>query len=128
MASYSGLFDGVHGSAHALLTNKTGNAETMIARLFSKKSGQRAVLRELMVTLTGATAGSTAAVTNKRVQAAADVDNNVQGGARVIETDTLVNRVTTSADATRILGALQLSSQPTYPVDASGNGGGGKLS
>lgn len=127
MAAYSGLFDGEGGSPHALLTNKTGNAETMVARLLANRGYGRASLRELMLTLNGAAAGSTALVNRKRVQATANLSQNVQGGLRTIETIDVINRVTTAADKTNIDGALALSSQPTYATDLSGNGGGGKL-
>lgn len=128
MPAYSGLFDGHHGTPHALLTNKTGNAETMLARLFAGRGYDRAKLRELMIELTGAAAGQAALVQRKRVQAEANLSQNVQGGLRTIETFDVVNRVTASADETNIEAALALSSQPSsYPADASGNGGGGKL-
>ena len=128
MTSYSGLYNGRHGEAHSLLSTKTGNTETALARVFGKRPADRAVFRELMVTLIGAAAGGAASVNQLRVKSNADVNGNVQGGLRVIETKSLINRVTTAADVTNINNALQLSSQPTtYVDDLSGNGGGGKL-
>jgi len=127
VTSYSGLYNGRHGEAHSLLLTKTGNTETALARVFGKRPADRAVFRELMVTLIGAAAGGAASVNQPRVQSNADVNGNMQGGLRVIETKSLLNRVTTAADVTNIKNALQLSSQPTYATDLSGNGGGGKL-
>lgn len=126
--SYSGLFNGVHGDGHALLTNKIGNAQTMLARLFANRTYGRAAYAELMATLTGAAAGGAAAASHKRVQAAANLSANVQGGVRTIETFSAINRNTTAADESDIEAALALSSQPAaYIADASGNGGGGKV-
>lgn len=130
MTSYSGLYDGQHGEPHALLSStvKKGNAETQLARVLSRRNYGRGKLRELMLTLTGAAAGATAAQSHSRVQAAQNLSENVQGGARTIETFESVNRATTSADETAIEAALAQTSQPTtYVADASGNGGGGKL-
>lgn len=128
MPNYSGLFDGQHGTPHSLLSNKTGNAETQIARVVAKRGYGRAALRELMIELTGAAAGAAALVQRKRVLAEANLSENVQGGVRTIETKDIINRVTASADETNIEAALDLSSQPgTYVDDDGGNGGGGKL-
>lgn len=130
MPSYSGLYDGVHGSPHSLLadTVKIGNAQTQVARLLSKRPYGRATLRELMLTLNGAAAGSAAAASHKRVKWTPDQEGVTGGGAVQTETFTAVGRVTTSDDKTDIDRMLALSSQPTsYVADLSGVGGGGKL-
>jgi hypothetical protein len=128
MPSYSGLFDGVHGEAHSLLTNKTGNDLTMLARLFKGSKRQRDARAAVMTALLGASVGETASASVKQVDHTVDPVSPVNGGLRTINTVELVNRATTSADLTAIEGALELSSQPTtYATDLSGNGGGGKL-
>ena len=127
MTAFSGLWNNEFGEDHSLLTTRIGNSETQLAKLFSNRIYGRAKFRELMDTLTGATAGATASASHKRVAAVADVTANVQGGARTIETFEEVNRASTSADRTDIRDALALKSQPaTYVADKSGNGGGGK--
>lgn len=130
MPSYSGLFDGVHGEPHALLsdTTKIGNARTQVARLLAKRPYGRATLRELMLTLNGAVAGSTAAATHARVQHERDLEGPRPGGLIPIETYEAVNRATTADDKSDIDAMLSLSSQPTtYVEDVAGVGGGGKL-
>jgi hypothetical protein len=52
-------------------------------------------LREIVRTLDGAVAGTTATKTFARVEANVEL-----GGKRVVETETLVNRATTAADVT----------------------------
>lgn len=129
MAAWSGLWDHEFGSAHTLLSNRTGNAETALSRVFGKsKSYSRAVTRELLYELLGAAAGQTALTTHKRVQAVQDLSANVMGGVRPIETFTGINRATTSADRTALRAALELTAKPTsYATDRAGVGGGGKL-
>jgi hypothetical protein len=73
------------------------------------------VPRKLALVLNGTVAGSNATVTEGRVQASVGITAE-QGGKRVIETNTLINRVTTAADKTRIDNAITKSSRPgSYP-------------
>lgn len=128
--SYSGLWNNEYGEDHALLasTVKIGNAQTALGKLFANRLYGRAAVRELLHTLIGATAGGTAAMTHKRVRAERDLEANVLGGARTIETYTSINRATTAGDVTALKNAVELPSRVTsYPADAAGNGGGGKL-
>lgn len=128
MPSFSGLFDGVHGTPHALLgTRKIGNAETQLARLVAPRSYGRGVVRAVLTALTGAAVGGTASSSHKRLKAVADLDSNGLGGVREIEVFSGVNRATVAGDETKLDGAATLSAKPTYPHDASGNGGGAKL-
>ncbi len=128
MPSYSGLFDGHYGTPHALLTNKSGNAETQLARVASRRLYGRNSFRALLDALVGAAPGDTATATHKRVKAERNLSANVQGGVRTIETFTSVDRATDAADATRMTDAINQQTQPsTYAKDASGVGGGGKL-
>lgn len=87
---------------------------------------------------TDATAGGSAVViesnkgatTYKRVQESAVVGDPTAGGGLVpIETVTQIapDSAVTAADETLIDEITNDDVQPTYPVDASGNGGGGKL-
>lgn len=127
MPSYSGLWNNEYGENYALLTNRANNNRTTLARVFANRLYSRAVDRELLQALIGAAAGSNATSSHKRVKAVADTDDNVQGGVRTIETFEGVNRNTTAADVTYFNNALDQNPKPTYPGDASGNGGGGKL-
>ena len=129
MPSYSGLFNGVYGEDHELLSQSVakGNSQAALSKLFANRLYGRAATRELLITLIGAAAGGTAATSHKRVQANADQENNVQGGLRTIETFEAVNRVTTAADEAMFEAALEQSTKPTYVDDESGVGGGGKL-
>uniref|UniRef100_A0A6H1ZBP9 Uncharacterized protein n=1 Tax=viral metagenome TaxID=1070528 RepID=A0A6H1ZBP9_9ZZZZ len=130
MPSYSGLFDGVNGTPHSLLSDavKIGNAQTQIARVLAKRPYGRGVLRELMLTLNGAAAGEAALDTHKRVEWTPDQEGVTGGGLVAIETFTGITRVTTADDKTDIDRMLALSSKPTtYVADAAGVGGGGKL-
>lgn len=127
MPSYSGLFNGVYGINHSLLTTAKGNDATAIARQLSRKTYGRASLRALFLALTGAAAGGTATTSHKRVDAFDGLDGIQGGGKRDIETFTPINRATTAADETRVDAMLSQTSTPTYPVDKSGNGGGNKV-
>jgi hypothetical protein len=129
MPAYSGLYDGVYGSPHTLLADTVaiGSDYRKLGTMFGKRPYGRAVLRELIKTLTGAAAGSTATATHKRVQATVN-QAGVDGGSVVpIETVTSVNRATAAADTTRIDNALVIGTKPTYAADRSGVGGGAKL-
>jgi hypothetical protein len=129
MPSYSGLYNGVHGEDHELLSQSVakGNAQVALSRVFANRLYGRASTRALLKALIGAAAGGSASSTHQRVQANADQENNVQGGLRTIETFTAVNRVTTATDETMFENALDQSSKPTYVDDEAGVGGGGKL-
>lgn len=84
-----------------------------IARLFNQKMNQKD--RELIRTLLGAVAGTTATKQYKRV-----VHSQTElGGKRLTETVTLVNRATVAGDTTDLKAKLfAFSSRPTtYPKD-----------
>lgn len=131
---------------YELISGKAPN-RYHLARMFRRR-GLRETSEVLTTLLADATPASTASATVTRVQASADTSANVQGGVRTIETVNLVGnvldsdkddassgtaRAVTAADVTTIQGILeggseQLREPSTYPTDASGNGGGGKLS
>ena len=92
-------------------------------------------LRALLRTLDGNAVGGGGNVTNNktRVQAQAILGTYAQGGLVTIETvpalgATTAGRVTATADQTQLNGMIDEIVYPSsYPADASGNGGGGKL-
>lgn len=128
MPSWSGFWDNEGGAPYAPLgsvVNKE-DAYDKLAVMLANRTYSHAALRELMYSLIGGNVGDPASASHKRVTAVQDLTANMQGGARTIESYLDINRVTTSADITRIQAALRQSTKPTYPVDRSGNGGGGK--
>jgi hypothetical protein len=129
MASYSGLWNNEYGEAYSALGQDAniGNAHTAFSRLFAGRTYGRASLRAVLKSLVDGAVGDNATATHKRVKAERDLEANVQGGARTIETFTSINRNTTATDEAQLLRALELSPAPAYPVDRSGNGGGNKL-
>lgn len=85
--------------------------------------GQVAGVLQLLYTLLGAAPGTTATKTKKQVQHV----TGAPGGAVPVETVTLVNRATTAADLAAFQAMFTRQNGPaSYPVDLSGNGGGGK--
>lgn len=129
MPSYSGLWNNEYGEDHSLLgsTANIGNTRTALSRVFAGRLYGRGALREVLSTLVSGDVGDAAATGHKRVQAERNLEDNVQGGARTIETHYAVNRNTTAADVTELDAALNQSPAPNYVGDSAGNGGGGKL-
>ena len=95
-------------------------------------SGRRELRRIIltMLTATGAV-GTTATESFAQVDGPDALTNSAAlGGLRTINTVTTTNRVTTTADQTKLLTAFNngyLAAPTSYPTDLSGNGGGGKL-
>lgn len=87
--------------------------------------------RRLMRVLVNGAVGDTATETRSRVTAVSGLtDPNAYSGAVAIESQSIINRATTTADRDAILEVIDNTSAiapASYPVDASGNGGGGKL-
>lgn len=121
MPAWSGLWNNVHGQNYALITARS-NLMQRVAKLFAREGGRADA--ELLTTLNGAAAGGSASETRKRVTAVQSTEQMNLGGARVIETQTVVNRATTSADETNYDNILTPDYSPTYPVDRGGGGGG----
>ncbi len=123
--AFSGLFDTIQPTGHTLL--ETEPLEKRVSKLF-RHEGLRE-LKELMLTLNGVVDGSAALAQFSRIAP----DNTVGaapggGGQRTINTVDAVNRVTVTADETRIAAMLEEIFVPaSYPADPSGNGGGGQL-
>jgi hypothetical protein len=101
------------------------------ASIALSRSGFRAV-RELMVTLNGVAPGSAALDTYAQASASQQGPTVTgPGGVRTIDTITTVNRNTAASDVTtlnaRVVDGLFVQAPSSYPTDASGNGGGGKV-
>lgn len=100
----------------------TNTQRRRISQLLASK-GMRSV-RELAVTLDGVIPGSAALATNARVEA-----NSELGGKRVIESESLVNRVTVAGDVTEINTDLlnTLTGRTTFGANPVANGDGNPL-
>ena len=122
MPAWSGLWDGVHGAAHAV-TGSRPRLQRMISRLIEPhgNSGKRK-LQELWLTLNGAAVGQAASATHKQVAADYNVSSHlIRGGARTIETITDVSANTAAADKTDLDLTLDDAFAPSsYPADRSG--------
>lgn len=129
MTSYSGLWNNEYGENYSQLGDDAniGNGHTALARVFAGRTYGRAAIRALLSSLVDGAVGDNATATHKRVAAERDLEANVLGGKRTIETFTSINRNTTADDEDKLLDALDLTGAPTYPVDKAGNGGGSKL-
>lgn len=118
MASWSALFNGIHGEDYAIPFDYD-SVNRQISRTFYKtKTGNR-LYRELLLTLIGATAGSAAADSYVRPQAT-NVWSEL-GGQRVLETITVVNRNTTSADVTMLNALIAEVRQNSFVSDSGGS-------
>jgi hypothetical protein len=132
MPSYSGLWNGVYGVNYSALASNGNTFEqnnrlrNTITKLISKDRGTRklmALLRALNGVAPGGTATSQFKTISSDVQRGQPMTN---GGKRTIDTKLDMNRATTAADVTSINAMLDKLYYPTYPVDRSRNGGGGK--
>ena len=119
-----------------------------LMRLLRKK-GMREMGEIISTLLTDSTPATTASVTISELTAEANTTANVQGGARTVaakeqmgllynsdkdDASANTSRAVTAADVTALQtevipsGSRANRAPATYPADASGNGGGGKLS
>ena len=128
MTSYSGLWNNEYGEDYSLLgsNDRIGNTRTALARVFAQRLYSRAAVREVLSALIGSAPGDEATSGHKRVKAERNLEANVLGGKRTIETFIGVSRDTTADDVTELDAALNLSPAPNYVGDKSGNGGGTK--
>lgn len=136
VTGYSGFWlneGGLNGAAtpYAMLFHRA-STELRMATL-SSRPGFRA-MRELLETLIGANVGAAAADSYARVSAPDALASASQlGGLRTIETVTTVDRITATADKSYFVDNfikkrfIMNPAIASYPTDASGNGGGGKL-
>lgn len=117
-----GLFGDVAG-----LTSLTQIAGRSSARLNTAKAlGSQALypVRQILRTLDGAAAGSTATKTWPQI----DASTSELGGKRIVNTINLVNRATTAADVTETLAdLLSLSTRTTFGASPITNKDGSPL-
>lgn len=118
-AQVKGGFWAQYATSFSSISGK-GFARRMIAQLLGKK--QNMALREIMETLDGVAAGSTAQKTYTRVANSTEL-----GGVRTVETQTLVNRATVAGDVTIINADLLTLSTRTYDPTPVANGDGNPL-
>lgn len=127
MPAWSGLYNHIHGVQYTLLGAKT-NIQRRISRVFEKRGAR--VTGELALTLDGVAPGATAQVTYPRI---ANPDSNPLDeypyhGKRTIETVTMINRATTSADQAAIAAMIDDKFAPTsYPSSKDGRKPGGMV-
>jgi hypothetical protein len=120
MSGYSGFWN-ESGQPYSLLVNK--NPRRNAIRRTVNREGFR-VVTELFDTLIGAGVGGTASASHARVKHTTDA-RSVNVGA--VETVTDINRASTSADVTLLKEmTFGVVTAPSYPADASGNGGPAK--
>lgn len=84
-------------------------------KAFRRLAQRSPKIAELLDTLIGATAGATAAVSEKRVAAADEL-----GGARSVETRNIINRATTADDRAALRAMFATDSRIATPVNAAG--------
>ena len=121
--SWSGFWGDGAGSinSYSLLVNKMPRRNSI--RRVVNREGFRP-LTALFNSLIGATSGSgTGAITRKRISAPSNGAD--LGGARTVDTVSIINRNTTSADVTKLKEMVyNVKTRPTsYVRDLSGNGG-----
>lgn len=125
-ASLGRPFNGDTATYNAMLRYGRSSNERRASFALSRSGfrGMRRVLKELV----GVAPGATATDTYGRVSAPI---SEFLGGARAVDTITTVNAATTAAQVTYlnalVADGLFLQNPSSYPVDASGNGGGNKL-
>lgn len=123
MPAWSGLWNGVFNETHSLIGKP--NVGRRIGRAL--KGVTSAKYKELVLTLVNGAVGDTALATHTAITAQ-DVNNKASlGGVRAVETITDINRATVAADATTINNDIIKETSPTFPVEKSGNSGGGRL-
>lgn len=125
MPAWSGLWNQVYNEDYpGSAVRITPNARRRLRR--AEKGLGSLAQREILRALVGAAVGGTASKTHTRINAP-DLVNPSLGGVRVIDTITDINRATVAADQTNITLELANVHTPTFPVEKSGNSGGGKL-
>jgi hypothetical protein len=127
MASWSGFWNVVHGDGYALLSPPASRQRRAFRTAIGDAARQpyNRILRGLVVSGVGAILNPT----YTRVAAQPDKDGMaVGGGIRGTEIEqSLTNRQLVSGDITTITKDLDTKLSPSpWPVDKSGNGGGGQ--
>ena len=127
MPSWAGLWDNQHGQPYAL-TGEPGSAMRGIARLMAPEAlkGQSAI----GVALTGAAVGASVTATVAQVKPQQADSFNIGGLVPIVQTSQLppTKTVTATGDETTLDAQLNPTWAPNpYPVEKSGNSGGGIL-
>jgi hypothetical protein len=132
MPSWAGLWDNVFAQPYALL-NEPGSTARGVARLMAPQAS--VAFGNISKQLTGQAVGGPVSAGYTQVQSV-QTDGLNQGGQRPIASYSAVNRNTTITDELLIDQQLTPRFMPPmlqagietsgYPVDKSGNGGGGK--
>lgn len=130
MTTYSGLWNGVNNTPYSLQVNRSP-LNRQLGRMLRKSNRSLTRLREVLDTVSAAQSiNGGVAVSYPRVKAA-DVlgDPAAGGGLVVIESVTKVAaaQTTTASDVAKVDAITNFDTQPTYPVDLSGIGGGSKI-
>lgn len=140
MPTYSGLYnlhytDGQTAIGVGLPTARIVDSAELnhrfraaLGKMMRTRAGR--IYGRLLVELTGTAPGAAALTTHRRVAMGERLEPLQNGGVRVVETQNLLNRNTTAGDATNIDADALMAFGPaigSYPVDRSGNGGGGKV-
>ena len=147
MSNWSGFWgDGVSTTGSYEFLSKKSPNRYHLARLL-KTRGLRNHSEVIKTLLADSTPASTASVTIAQIDAVANTSGNVQGGVRTVTSREQIDaaltydkdnatpntaRAVAAADVTNLNlilegGAEWLRKPSSYPTDASGNGGGGKL-
>ena len=150
-SGFSNINNETNGS-YEFLSGRSPNRYHLMRLL--RKKGMREVGEIIFTALAENTPSDTASVTISQLTPEADTTANVQGGVRTVASKEIMGlvldsdkddataetaRAATAADVTTLnaevipggnteLRAPTSSGTITYPTDASGNGGGGKLS
>ena len=102
--------------------NGLTQGDDRLAKMF-RNGGATLNLRRVITTLLGAAVGGVAVQTKVQIQG----QQGSPGGLIPLETITLMNRATTANDMAAVNALMFRTVFPaSYPVDVSGNGGGGK--
>lgn len=127
MPTYSGLYNTVYNETYALLVDKWPMRKR-INTLFRKSRTGARELHAILDATFGVASSVSVSDSYSRVQATSNPGEPVtNGGARTIESRSIINRNTTAADIATLDAIVTETSKPTYPIDKSGNGGGNNL-
>lgn len=133
MASWSGFWND-HGATGPYAPIGKHQLRRKLAKM-SRRRGYIPTLEIIDMLLADSTPASTAEYEYTRVKQSAGYAGSgpaVGGGKITIETVTMIDRAVAASDVTSLRkvlpGGSETDVQPTYPVDRSGNGGGGMLS
>lgn len=125
MPAWSGFWNHTYSDGHKFM----GRAQAVRRAVGRVMHGQgRAGYNSVVHTLVNGNVGDTALKTHVRVASQNVNDPMSLGGKRTTEVKTIINRATTDNDRLIILDDFDYDNSPEpWPVDKSGNGGGGKV-